>query len=85
MAASKGAVASGADLDQTTRRRNVQASTPSSGAANQVEVDDKKTQSKKVRLCAILEAHSPCTINGMGTKLMCFVADHTVAPLEVPG
>ena len=46
MASDKVAVASGADHTQTTRRRNV----PSSNGAlvDTVEIDDKKTQVKKV-------------------------------------
>ena len=46
MASDKTAVASGADHTQTTRRRNVPSSNGS--LVNTVEVDDKKTQVKKV-------------------------------------
>lgn len=46
MASAKAAVASGADHAQTTRRRNVPSS--NGGLVDTVEIDDKKTQVKKV-------------------------------------
>ena len=49
MASKNVGVASGADFDaQNARRRNVPSSSPSSGLVNRVEVDEKKTQIKKV-------------------------------------
>ena len=49
MASNNEGVASGADFDsQATRRRNVPPSSPSVGLVNRIEVDDKKTQIKKV-------------------------------------
>lgn len=47
MASEKGVVASGADFE-TARRRNVPASTTNALAVDKVEIDDKKTQVKKV-------------------------------------
>lgn len=49
MASTKGA-ASGADFDQTVRRRNVPSTTPNGGLVDRVEIDEKKTQVKKVRV-----------------------------------
>lgn len=50
MASNQGAVASGLDSEtQATRRRNVPSTSPSGGLVNKIEVDDKKTQVKKVR------------------------------------
>ena len=51
MASEKIAVASGADFDQATRRRNVPSTSPNSGLVDKVEVDDKKTRVKKVSCC----------------------------------
>lgn len=48
MASEKGAVTSGADFDQATRRRNVPSTSPNGGLVDRVEIDDKKTQVKKV-------------------------------------
>jgi dolichyl-phosphate-mannose-protein mannosyltransferase len=49
--ASRGAVASGADHDQSTRRRNVPSTPSTSGQGKSAEIDDKKTQAKKVCSC----------------------------------
>jgi dolichyl-phosphate-mannose-protein mannosyltransferase len=49
MASNNAGAASGVDFDiHATRRRNVPSSSPSVGLVNRVEVDDKKTQIKKV-------------------------------------
>jgi dolichyl-phosphate-mannose-protein mannosyltransferase len=48
MASEKAAVASGADFDQATRRRNVQSTSPGGGIVDRVEIDEKKTRVKKV-------------------------------------
>lgn len=51
MASEKGAVTTGLESDsQSTRRRNVPATSSNGGFVNRVEVDDKKTQIKKVSL-----------------------------------
>lgn len=47
MASEKSVVASGADFE-TARRRNVPASTTNGLTVDSVEIDDKKTQVKKV-------------------------------------
>jgi len=52
MASTKEAVASGADFEQATRRRNVPSTTPNGGLVDRVEIDEKKTQVKKVGFCA---------------------------------
>jgi dolichyl-phosphate-mannose-protein mannosyltransferase len=50
MASEKGVLASGLESDsQSTRRRNVLSTSPIGGMVNRVEIDDKKTQIKKVR------------------------------------
>jgi dolichyl-phosphate-mannose-protein mannosyltransferase len=50
MASEKGVLASGLESDsQSTRRRNVPSTAPNGGMVNRVEIDDKKTQTKKVR------------------------------------
>lgn len=49
--ASKGAVASGADYDQAVRRRNVPSGASIVGEVKIPEIDKKKTQAKKVRMC----------------------------------
>ena len=49
MASQQGAVASGADYDQAVRRRNVPSTTANGGMVDRVEIDEKKTQVKKVR------------------------------------
>lgn len=54
--ASQGAVASGADLDQAARRRNVPTTPSTSGKGKSVEVDEKKTQAKKVSVSKLLDA-----------------------------
>jgi dolichyl-phosphate-mannose-protein mannosyltransferase len=61
MASEKGAVASGADFDQATRRRNVPSTSPNSGLVNRVEVDDKKTRVKKVSCCSSCHCGAPAT------------------------
>jgi dolichyl-phosphate-mannose-protein mannosyltransferase len=49
MSSEKGAVASGLESDnQSTRRRNVPSTSPNGGMVNRVEIDEKKTQIKKV-------------------------------------
>jgi dolichyl-phosphate-mannose-protein mannosyltransferase len=49
MAASQqGVVATGADYDNATRRRNVPSTSANGGSVNRVELDEKKTQVKKV-------------------------------------
>jgi hypothetical protein len=53
--ASKGAVASGADHDQAARKRNVPSSLSTGGEVKRVEIDDKKTQLKKVSICCLLD------------------------------
>ena len=51
MASEKGVVASGLESDsQSTRRRNIPSTSPNGGMVNKVEVDDKKTQIKKVSI-----------------------------------
>jgi dolichyl-phosphate-mannose-protein mannosyltransferase len=51
MASNNAGIASGADYEaQATRRRNVPSTAPSGGLVNRVEVDEKKTQVKKVRV-----------------------------------
>jgi len=52
MASTKEAVASGADFDQVTRRRNVPSTTTNGGLVDRVEIDEKKTQVKQVGYCA---------------------------------
>lgn len=47
MASNKGA-ATGADFDQSLRKRNVPSTAPNGGLVDRVEVDDKKTQVIKV-------------------------------------
>jgi len=50
MASEKGVLASGLESDsQATRRRNVPSTSSNGGMVNRVEIDDKKTQIKKVR------------------------------------
>jgi dolichyl-phosphate-mannose-protein mannosyltransferase len=50
MASEKGVLASGLESDsQSTRRRNVLSTSSSGGMVNREEIDDKKTQAKKVR------------------------------------
>ena len=49
MASKQGAVASGADYDQAIRKRNVPSTTANGGLVDRVELDEKKTQVKKVR------------------------------------
>jgi len=50
MASEKGVLASGLESDsQSTRRRNVPSTAPNGGMVDRVEIDDKKTQIKKVR------------------------------------
>ena len=50
MASEKGVLASGLESDsQSIRRRNVLSTSPDGGMANRVDIDDKKTQIKKVR------------------------------------
>lgn len=49
MASDKGALASGLDAEtQAARRRNVPSNSPNGGIVDRIEVDDKKTQKKKV-------------------------------------
>ena len=58
MASEKGAVASGLDFDaQATRRRNVPSTSPNGGLVNRVEIDEKKTQVKKV--CSLMLGDLP--------------------------
>ena len=52
--ASQGAVASGADYDQAARRRNVPSTPSTSEKGKSVEIDDKKTQTKKVSIRSFL-------------------------------
>ena len=50
MASEKGVLASGLESDsQAARRRNVPSTSSNGGTVNRVEIDDKKTQIKKVR------------------------------------
>jgi dolichyl-phosphate-mannose-protein mannosyltransferase len=59
MSSEKGAVASGLESDnQSTRRRNVPSTSPNGGMVNRVEVDDKKTQTKKVSILIVAETRS---------------------------
>lgn len=44
MASEKGTVASGADYEQATRRRNVASTSPNGGIVDRIEIDDKKTR-----------------------------------------
>lgn len=54
--------ATGADQDvQAIRRRNVPSTTANGGLVNRVELDEKKTQLKKVRL-----HHQPILLHGNG-------------------
>jgi dolichyl-phosphate-mannose-protein mannosyltransferase len=56
MASEKGVLASGLESDsQSIRRRNVLSTSPDGGMVNRVEIDDKKTQIKKVRAGKFLE------------------------------
>lgn len=48
MATSEKGVATGADLDNAARRRNAPSTSPNGGAVDRVELDEKKTQIKKV-------------------------------------
>ncbi len=49
MASEKEAIASGLDAEtQAARRRNVPSNSPNGGLVDRIEVDDKKTQKKKV-------------------------------------
>jgi dolichyl-phosphate-mannose-protein mannosyltransferase len=59
MSSEKGAVASGLETDnQSTRRRNVPSTSSNGGMVNRVEVDDKKTQIKKVSIPIVAETRS---------------------------
>lgn len=50
MASNKAPLASGADFDaQATRQRKVPSTSPSGSIVDRVEIDEKKTQVKKVR------------------------------------
>lgn len=49
--AQTGAVATGADFDNATRRRNVPSASGDGELVGRVEVDEKKTQIKKVSRC----------------------------------
>ena len=65
--ASKGAaVASGADFDQATRRRNVPGTPAKAGGVKGVEVDEKKIQAKQVsRMCMRIawQLHWQCAVD----------------------
>jgi hypothetical protein len=57
MASEKGVFASGLESDsQSTRRRNVSSTSANGAMVNRVEVDDKKTQIKKVSILNLAEA-----------------------------
>lgn len=61
MASEKSAVASGADFDQATRRRNVPSTSANGGLVNRVELDEKKTVVKKVlAACDICKSGQIC-------------------------
>lgn len=60
MAAERAVAASGADHDApAVRRRNVPSNTTKDGNVNRVEIDEKKTQIKKVRFCNQLVKMAP--------------------------
>jgi dolichyl-phosphate-mannose-protein mannosyltransferase len=70
MASTQGAAStSGADYDQAVRRRNVPSTSPNGGIVDRVEIDEKKTQVKKVwshyQLGILCQGHSE------GIGLMC--------------
>jgi hypothetical protein len=74
MASDKAAVASGLDNEsQATRRRNVPSSTTNGDVANKVEIDNKKTTAKKVRMnySASLWDPRPCGVLSHGAMLTC--------------
>lgn len=50
MASERGAVASGLESENQARRRNVPSASANGGMVDRMEVDDKKTQAKKVRV-----------------------------------
>ncbi len=72
MASGKGVVASGLESDsQSTRRRNVPSTSASAGMVDRVEVDDKKTQIKKVSI-SIAANESSSTFPPTGANLSIF-------------
>lgn len=71
MSSEKGAIASGLESEtQATRRRNVPSTSANGGMVNRVEVDDKKTQVKKVRaeICKICKS---CSFAGPESRELC--------------
>lgn len=79
MASTQG-VASGADLDQSLRRRNVPSTSVNGGVVERVEADEKKKPVKKV--CRWTPFQAVCWIwvldwdlvLGMSCRLICFLS-----------
>ncbi len=72
MASEKGVIASGLESgSQSTRRRNVPSTSANVGMVNRVEIDDKKTQVKKVSTLAAAN-DEPSTFPPAGANLSSF-------------
>jgi hypothetical protein len=84
MASTKGA-ATGADFDQSVRRRNVPSTAPNGGVVDRVEVDEKKTQVKKVYR-SFLDAWATYVSSKLrsGHMLTCSSSEPTIRP-GIPG
>lgn len=84
MASTKGA-ATGADFDQSVRRRNVPSTAPNGGMVDRVEIDEKKTKVKKVcRSNLDTWAIYGCSKLRWGHLLTCSSSERAISP-RVPG